>query len=186
MTVRRIDRDHVRARVHALLQAGADVIAVDTAHGHSRGVLDAIRDLKRNFKGIEIVAGNVATGEGAAALCEAGADAVKVGIGPGSICTTRVVAGVGVPQITPIDNCVRATARHGVPCVSDGGIKYSGDIVKALAAGAHTVMIGSLFAGTEEAPGDVILFQGRAHKAVPGVGSDGAIEEGSRERYLHG
>ncbi len=153
------DRDE---RVHALLQAGADVIAVDTAHGHSRGVLDAIRDLKRNFKGIEIAAGNVATSEGAAALCEAGADAVKVGIGPGSICTTRVVAGVGVPQITAIDNCVRATARHGVPCVSDGGIKYSGDIVKALAAGAHTVMIGSLFAGTEEAPGDVILFQGRS------------------------
>src|SRR3989475_6437495 len=152
------DRDE---RVHTLLQAGADVIAVDTAHGHSRGVLDAIRDLKRNFKGIEMVAGNVATGEGAAALCQAGADAVKVGIGPGSICTTRVIAGVGVPQITAIDNCVRAASRHGVPCISDGGIKYSGDIVKALAAGAHTVMIGSLFAGTEEAPGDVILFQGR-------------------------
>src|SRR5205807_1598323 len=169
------DRDE---RVHALLQAGADVIAVDTAHGHSRGVLDAIRDLKRNFKGIEIVAGNVATGEGAAALCEAGADAVKVGIGPGSICTTRVVAGVGVPQITAIDNCVRATARHGVPCVSDGGIKYSGDIVKALAAGAHTVMIGSLFAGTEEAPGDVILFQGRSYKSYRGMGSMGAMKKG--------
>src|SRR2546421_11942201 len=126
------DRDE---RVHALLQAGADVIAGDTAHGHSRGVLDAIRGLKRHFKGIQIAAGHVATGEGAAALCEAGADAVKVGIGPGSICTTRVVAGVGVPQITAIDHCVRAAARHGVPCISDGGIKYSGDIVKALAAG---------------------------------------------------
>jgi len=175
------DRDE---RVHALLQAGADVIAVDTAHGHSRGVLDAIRDLKRNFKGIEIAAGNVATSEGAAALCEAGADAVKVGIGPGSICTTRVVAGVGVPQITAIDNCVRATARHGVPCVSDGGIKYSGDIVKALAAGAHTVMIGSLFAGTEEAPGDVILFQGRPYKSYRGMGSMGAMKKGSRDRYF--
>ncbi|TMA14106.1 MAG: IMP dehydrogenase [Deltaproteobacteria bacterium] len=160
------DRDE---RVHALLQAGADIIAVDTAHGHSRAVLDAVRDLKRNFKGIEIVAGNVATGDAAAALCEAGADAVKVGIGPGSICTTRVVAGVGVPQITAIDNCVRAASRHGVPCISDGGIKYSGDIVKALAAGAHTVMIGSLFAGTEEAPGEVILFQGRSYKSYRGI-----------------
>src|SRR5437016_5938828 len=163
------DRDE---RVHALLAAGADVIAVDTAHGHSRGVLEAVRDLKRNFKGIEMVAGNVATGEGAAALCQAGADAVKVGIGPGSICTTRVIAGVGVPQITAGDNCVRAALRHCVPCISDGGIKYSGDIVKALAAGAHTVMIGSLFAGTEEAPGDVILFQGRSYKSYRGMGSD--------------
>src|SRR5436853_1457811 len=177
------DRDE---RVHALLQAGADVLAVDTAPGHARRVLDAIRDLKRNFKGIEIAAGNVATGEGTAALCEAGADAVKVGIGPGSICTTRVVAGVGVPQITAIDNCVRATARHGVPCVSDGGIKYSGDIVKALAAGAHTVMIGSLFAGTEEAPGDVILFQGRSYKSYRGMGSMGAMKKGSRDRYFQG
>src|SRR5207248_1936820 len=171
-------------RVHALLQAGADIIAVDTAHGHSRGVLDAVRDLKRNFKGIEIVAGNVATGEAAAALCEAGADAVKVGIGPGSICTTRVVAGVGVPQITAIDNCVRAASRHGVPCISDGGIKYSGDIVKALAAGAHTVMIGSLFAGTEEAPGEVILFQGRSYKSYRGMGSIGAMKAGSADRYF--
>src|SRR3954463_2015274 len=130
------DRDE---RVHALLAAGCDVIAVDTAHGHSRGVIESVRDLKKNFKGIEIVAGNVATGEAASALCEAGADAVKVGIGPGSICTTRVVAGVGVPQITAVDNCVRAAAKFGIPCISDGGIKYSGDIVKALAAGAHTV-----------------------------------------------
>jgi IMP dehydrogenase len=175
------DRDE---RVHALLQAGADVIAVDTAHGHSRTVLDAVRDLKRNFKGIEMVAGNVATGEAAAALCVAGADAVKVGIGPGSICTTRVVAGVGVPQITAVDNCVRAAARHGVPCISDGGIKYSGDIVKALAAGAHTVMIGSLLAGTEEAPGEVILFQGRSYKSYRGMGSMSAMKKGSRDRYF--
>jgi IMP dehydrogenase len=175
------DRDE---RVHALLAAGADVIAVDTAHGHSRSVIDSVRDLKRNFKGIEIVAGNVAVGEAAAALCEAGADAVKVGIGPGSICTTRVVAGVGVPQITAIDNCVRATAKFGVPCISDGGIKYSGDIVKALAAGAHTVMIGSLFAGAEEAPGDVILFQGRSYKSYRGMGSLGAMKKGSKDRYF--
>ena len=175
------DRDE---RVHALLQAGADIIAVDTAHGHSRSVIEAVRDLKRNFKGIEIVAGNVATGDAASALCEAGADAVKVGIGPGSICTTRVVAGVGVPQITAIDNCVRAASRHGVPCISDGGIKYSGDIVKALAAGAHTVMIGSLFAGTEEAPGEVILFQGRSYKSYRGMGSMGAMKKGSRDRYF--
>jgi len=175
------DRDE---RIHALLLAGADVIAVDTAHGHSRGVVDAVRDVKRNFKGIELVAGNVATYEGAAALCEAGADAVKVGIGPGSICTTRVVAGVGVPQITAVDNCVRAASRHGVPCISDGGIKYSGDIVKALAAGAHTVMIGSLFAGAEEAPGDVILFQGRSYKSYRGMGSMSAMKKGSKDRYF--
>jgi IMP dehydrogenase len=175
------DRDE---RVHALLQAGADVIAVDTAHGHARGVLDAVRELKRNFKGIEIVAGNVGTGEGAAALCQAGADGVKVGVGPGSICTTRVVSGVGVPQITAIDSCVRAASRHGIPCISDGGIKYSGDIVKALAAGAHTVMIGSLFAGTEEAPGEVILFQGRSYKSYRGMGSLGAMKKGSRDRYF--
>jgi IMP dehydrogenase len=171
-------------RVHALLAAGCDVIAVDTAHGHSRAVIEAVRDLKRNFRGIELVAGNVATSEGAAALCEAGADAVKVGIGPGSICTTRVVAGVGVPQITAIDNCVKAAAKSGVPCISDGGIKYSGDIVKALACGAHTVMIGSLFAGTEEAPGDVILFQGRSYKSYRGMGSLGAMKLGSKERYF--
>jgi IMP dehydrogenase len=162
------DRDE---RVQALLAAGCDVIAVDTAHGHSRGVIESVRDLKRNFRGIEIVAGNVATSEGATAICEAGADAVKVGMGPGSICTTRVVAGVGVPQITAIDNCVRVAARFAIPCISDGGIKYSGDIVKALACGAHTVMIGSLFAGTEEAPGDVILFQGRSYKSYRGMGS---------------
>ncbi len=175
------DRDE---RVQALLAAGVDVIAVDTAHGHSRGVIESVRELKKNFRGIEIVAGNVATGEAAVALCEAGADAVKVGIGPGSICTTRVVAGVGVPQISAIDHCVRAAARFGVPCISDGGIKYSGDIVKALAAGAHTVMIGSLFAGTEEAPGEVILFQGRSYKSYRGMGSMAAMKKGSKDRYF--
>jgi IMP dehydrogenase len=175
------DRDE---RVGALLQAGADVIAVDTAHGHSRAVIESVRELKRNFRNIEIVAGNVATGEATAALCEAGADAVKCGVGPGSICTTRVVAGVGVPQITAVDSCVRAAARFGIPVISDGGIKFSGDIVKALAAGAHTVMIGSLFAGTEEAPGEVILFQGRSYKSYRGMGSLGAMKQGSKDRYF--
>jgi len=163
-----------------------DVIAVDTAHGHSRFVIDAVRDLKKNFKGIEIVAGNVATGAATEALCAAGADAIKVGIGPGSICTTRVVAGVGVPQITAVQDCVSAARKHGVPCISDGGIKYSGDIVKALAVGADTVMIGSLFAGTEEAPGDVILFQGRSYKSYRGMGSLGAMKQGSKDRYFQG
>ncbi|MFL5390785.1 MAG: IMP dehydrogenase, partial [Myxococcales bacterium] len=175
------DRDE---RVHALLRAGCDIICVDTAHGHAKGVVDAVRSLRKNFKDMELVAGNVATGEGAAALCEAGVDAVKVGIGPGSICTTRVVAGVGVPQISAVDACVRAASRFGVPCISDGGIKYSGDAVKAIAAGAHTVMIGSLFAGTEEAPGDVILFQGRSYKSYRGMGSMGAMKKGSRDRYF--
>ena len=170
--------------MHALLRAGADVIAVDTAHGHSKGVIESVRALKGNFRDIELVAGNVATGEAAAALCEAGVDAVKVGIGPGSICTTRVVAGVGVPQISAIDNCVRAASRFGVPCISDGGIKYSGDIVKAIATGAHSVMIGSLFAGTEEAPGEVILYQGRSYKSYRGMGSMGAMKQGSRDRYF--
>src|SRR3954471_7023786 len=182
------DRDE---RVHALVRAGCDVICVDTAHGHAKGVVDAVRALRGNFKDIELVAGNVATGEGAAALCEAGVDAVKVGIGPGSICTTRVVAGggaapiraagVGVPQISAVDACVRAASRFGVPCISDGGIKYSGDAVKAIAAGAHTVMIGSLFAGTEEAPGEVILYQGRSYKSYRGMGSLGAMRQGSKD-----
>ena len=175
------DRDE---RVHALLRAGCDVICVDTAHGHSKAVVEAVRALRSNFKDIELVAGNVATGEGAAALCEAGVDAVKVGIGPGSICTTRVVAGVGVPQITAVDVCARAASRFGVPCISDGGIKYSGDAVKAIAAGAHSVMIGSLFAGTEEAPGEVILYQGRSYKSYRGMGSMGAMRQGSKDRYF--
>ncbi len=176
-----VDRE---ARLAALLKAGADVIAIDTAHGHSRGVIEAVRDTKSNFKGIELVAGNVATFEAAEALCKAGVDAVKVGIGPGSICTTRVVAGVGVPQITAIDECVRAGEKHGVPIISDGGVKFSGDVVKALAAGASSVMIGSLLAGTEEAPGDVILYQGRSYKSYRGMGSLGAMKQGSKDRYF--
>ncbi|HSM91327.1 MAG TPA: IMP dehydrogenase [Anaeromyxobacteraceae bacterium] len=172
------------ARIAALLKAGADVIAIDTAHGHSRGVLDAVRSTKANFKGVELVAGNVATAEAADALCKAGVDAVKVGIGPGSICTTRVVAGVGVPQITAVDECARAAEKHGVPVISDGGVKYSGDMVKALAAGASSVMIGSMLAGTEEAPGDVILYQGRSYKSYRGMGSIGAMKQGSKDRYF--
>ncbi len=172
------------ARIQALLKAGADVITIDTAHGHSRGVVEAVRATKANFKGIELVAGNVATFEAAEDLCKAGVDAVKCGIGPGSICTTRVVAGVGVPQITAVDECVRAAERHGVPVISDGGVKYSGDLVKALAAGAASVMIGSLLAGTEEAPGDVILYQGRSYKAYRGMGSLGAMKKGSKDRYF--
>jgi IMP dehydrogenase len=172
------------ARVAALLKAGVDVIAIDTAHGHSRGVIDAVRATRADFKNLEIVAGNVATAEGVDALCRAGVDAVKVGVGPGSICTTRVVAGVGVPQITAVDECSRAAEKHGVPIVSDGGVKYSGDVVKALAAGASSVMIGSLLAGTEEAPGDVILYQGRSYKSYRGMGSIGAMKEGSKDRYF--
>jgi IMP dehydrogenase len=173
-------------RITALLKAGCDVLVVDTAHGHSHGVLDAVRDTRRNFSGFELVAGNVATAEGTRALIEAGVDAVKVGIGPGSICTTRVVAGVGVPQLTAVDDCAREADRHDVPIISDGGIKYSGDIVKALAAGASTVMIGSLFAGTEEAPGEVILYQGRSYKSYRGMGSLGAMKRGGKERYFQG
>jgi IMP dehydrogenase len=172
------------ARVQALLKAGVDVIAIDTAHGHSRGVIDAVRSTKANFKNAEIVAGNVATFEAAEALCKAGVDAVKVGVGPGSICTTRVIAGVGVPQITAVDECTRAAEKHGVPAISDGGVKYSGDVVKALAAGASTVMIGSLLAGTEEAPGEVILYQGRSYKSYRGMGSLGAMKKGSKDRYF--
>jgi IMP dehydrogenase len=171
-------------RIAGLLKAGCDVLVIDTAHGHSRGVLDAIRDTRRNFTGFELVAGNVATAEATRALIEAGVDAVKVGIGPGSICTTRVVAGVGVPQLTAVDDCAREADKHDVPVISDGGIKYSGDIVKALAAGASTVMIGSLFAGTEEAPGEVILYQGRSYKSYRGMGSLSAMKRGGKERYF--
>ncbi len=177
------------ARVEALLKAGADVIVIDTAHGHSEGVLQAVQDTRKNFAGMgsfELIAGNVATAEGTRALIKAGVDAVKVGIGPGSICTTRVVAGVGVPQLTAVDDCAREADRHGVPIISDGGVKYSGDIVKALAAGASTVMIGSLFAGTEEAPGEVILYQGRSYKSYRGMGSISAMKEGGKERYFQG
>jgi IMP dehydrogenase len=172
------------ARVDALLRAGCDVIVVDTAHGHSRAVLDAVREIRKTSAAFELVAGNVATAEGTRALIEAGVDAVKVGIGPGSICTTRVVAGVGVPQLTAVDDCARAANALDVPVISDGGIKYSGDVVKAIAAGASTVMIGSLFAGTEEAPGEVILYQGRSYKHYRGMGSLGAMKQGAKDRYF--
>lgn len=172
------------ARVQALLQAGCDVIFVDTAHGHSRGVVDAVRDIRKQFPDIELVAGNVATSAGARALIEAGVNAVKVGVGPGSICTTRVVAGVGVPQLTAIADCVDVARAHGVPVISDGGVKHSGDVAKAIAAGAHAVMIGSLFAGTDEAPGEIVLYQGRSYKTYRGMGSIGAMRAGSRDRYF--
>jgi IMP dehydrogenase len=175
------DRDE---RVDALLKAGCDVICIDTAHGHARGVVQSVADVRRNFPKAQIIAGNVATGEGALALSKAGADAVKVGIGPGSICTTRVVAGVGVPQITAITDCAKALASTNTNIVADGGIKYSGDVAKAIAAGAHTVMIGSLFAGTDEAPGEIILYQGRSYKVYRGMGSIGAMRAGSRDRYF--
>jgi IMP dehydrogenase len=172
------------ARVQALLGAGCDVICIDTSHGHSQGVLDAVRDTKRNFSSCEVIAGNVATFEGAEALIRAGVDAVKVGVGPGSICTTRIVAGVGVPQMTAVMDCARASVKYGIPIVADGGIKYSGDLTKVLGAGAHSVMIGGLFAGTEESPGETVLFQGRSYKVYRGMGSLEAMKEGSRDRYM--
>ena len=171
------------ARAAALVAAGADILVIDTAHGHSRGVIDAVRATKREFPNVELVAGNVATGDGTLALIDAGVDAVKVGIGPGSICTTRVVAGVGVPQITAIADCARAAESHDVPIIADGGVKFSGDVTKAIAAGASSVMIGSLFAGTDEAPGDLVLYQGRSYKVYRGMGSIGAMKRGSRDRY---
>ncbi|HEY1955481.1 MAG TPA: IMP dehydrogenase [Polyangiaceae bacterium] len=171
------------ARAAALVAAGVDVLVVDTAHGHSRGVLDAVRATKKEHPQVDLIAGNIATAEATDALIEAGADAVKVGIGPGSICTTRVVAGVGVPQMTAVFDCARAAKRRGVPVISDGGVKYSGDVVKAIAAGASTVMMGSLFAGTDEAPGDMVLYQGRTYKMYRGMGSLGAMKRGSKDRY---
>jgi IMP dehydrogenase len=175
-----LDRE---SRVDALLNAGADVIVIDTSHGHSAGVLDAVRDTKRNFPKCELIAGNIATAEGAKALIEAGVDAVKIGVGPGSICTTRIIAGVGIPQMSAIRDAYKAAAQHRIPVIADGGIKFSGDIVKALAAGAHAVMIGGLFAGTEESPGETILFQGRSYKVYRGMGSLEAMKMGSRDRY---
>jgi len=170
-------------RVEALVRAGADFIAVDTAHGHSKNVLDTVRQIRRHYPDHDLAAGNVATEEGTLALIQAGANAVKVGVGPGSICTTRVVSGVGVPQITAIGGCAKVATRHNVPIIADGGIKFSGDITKALAAGAHSVMIGSLFAGTEESPGETILYQGRTYKVYRGMGSLGAMGQGSKDRY---
>lgn len=175
-----IDREQ---RVEALLAAGADAIVIDTSHGHSSAVLDAIRDTKKVFPKCDLIAGNVATPEGAQALIDAGVDAIKVGVGPGSICTTRIIAGVGVPQITAITDACKMAFKRDIPVIADGGIKYSGDIVKALAAGAHTVMIGSLFAGTEESPGETILYQGRSYKVYRGMGSLEAMKLGSQDRY---
>ena len=171
-------------RVVALVEAGVDAIVVDTAHGHSQGVLDRVKWIKRNYPSIEVIGGNIATADGAKALVDSGADGVKVGIGPGSICTTRIVAGVGVPQISAIQNVAAALAGTGVPLIADGGIRYSGDIAKALAAGAHAVMLGGLFAGTEESPGEIELFQGRSYKSYRGMGSLGAMQQGAADRYF--
>jgi IMP dehydrogenase len=174
------------ARTEALVQAGADVLVVDTAHGHSQDVLEAIRDTKKNFPNIQVIGGNVATQEGALSLVEAGVDGIKVGVGPGSICTTRVIAGVGIPQLSAIMEVSEVSQRHDVPIIADGGIKFSGDITKAIGAGAHSVMIGNLFAGTDESPGEIVLYQGRSYKVYRGMGSLEALKEkeGSRSRYF--
>ncbi len=171
-------------RVELLVKAGVDVLVVDTAHGHSQGVIERVRWVKKHYPQVDVIGGNIATGEAALALVEAGADAVKVGIGPGSICTTRIVTGIGVPQITAIDNVAKALRGSGVPLIADGGIRWSGDIAKAIAAGAGSVMMGSMFAGTEEAPGETILYQGRTYKSYRGMGSLGAMQQGSADRYF--
>jgi IMP dehydrogenase len=176
-----IDREE---RMQALLTAGVDVIVIDTSHGHSASVIDAIDATKRNFPSCELIAGNVATYEGAEALIKAGADAIKVGVGPGSICTTRIVAGIGVPQMTAVREATKAAAKYNIPVIGDGGIKYSGDITKAIGAGAHSVMIGGLFAGTDESPGETMLYQGRSYKIYRGMGSLEAMKLGSRDRYM--
>ncbi|MFM9039214.1 MAG: IMP dehydrogenase [Betaproteobacteria bacterium] len=171
-------------RAERLVAAGVDVLVVDTAHGHSQGVIDQVRRVKKHYPSVDVIGGNIATGEAAIALLEAGADAVKVGIGPGSICTTRIVAGVGVPQISAIADVAAALGTSGVPLIADGGVRFSGDIAKAIAAGASSVMMGSMFAGTEEAPGEVILYQGRSYKSYRGMGSLGAMQEGAADRYF--
>ena len=176
--------DGTEERVELLVKAGVDVLVVDTAHGHSAGVIERVRWVKHNFPKIDVIGGNIATGAAALALVEAGADAVKVGIGPGSICTTRIVTGVGVPQIMAIDAVSKALQGSGVPLIADGGIRYSGDVAKAIAAGAHSVMMGGAFAGTEEAPGEIILYQGRTYKSYRGMGSIGAMQQGSADRYF--
>jgi len=170
-------------RAELLVKAGADVIVIDTAHGHTSSVITTIKTLKKRLH-IDVIAGNIATEEGAEDLIKAGADGIKVGIGPGSICTTRIISGTGVPQITAIKNCYSVSRKYGVPIIADGGIKYSGDVTKALAAGAHSVMIGSLFAGTDESPGEIVLYQGRSYKVYRGMGSLGAMEQGSKDRYM--
>ncbi len=171
-------------RVEALVNAGVDVIAIDTAHGHSKGVIDKLKEVKAKYPNLQVIAGNVATGEGAKALADAGADAVKVGIGPGSICTTRIIAGVGVPQLYAVYECAKALQGTGVPVIADGGIKHTGDIAKAIAAGASTIMAGSLFAGVEESPGESIIYEGRRFKSYRGMGSIEAMEQGSKDRYF--
>jgi IMP dehydrogenase len=176
--------DGTDERVEALVKAGVDALVVDTAHGHSEGVLDRVRWVKRNYPGVDVIGGNIATAAGALALVEAGADAVKVGIGPGSICTTRIVTGVGVPQILAIDSVAQAIKGSGVPLIADGGVRFSGDLAKAIAAGADSVMMGGAFAGTEEAPGETILYQGRTYKSYRGMGSLGAMQQGSADRYF--
>ena len=173
----------MQARTQALLDAGADVIVIDTSHGHSKNVIEAVETLKATFGGVELIAGNVGTAQGAEDLVAAGVDGVKIGIGPGSICTTRIVAGIGIPQVTAILNCRAVAGKTGVPLIADGGIKYSGDLAKALGAGAHVVMIGGLFAGTEESPGETILYQGRSYKVYRGMGSLEAMKKGSKDRY---
>ncbi len=170
-------------RAEALLKAGADVILIDTSHGHTENVIDAVRELKSTFDSIDLIAGNVATAKGAEELIEAGVDGIKIGIGPGSICTTRIVAGIGVPQVTAIMNCKPVSNKTGIPLIADGGIKFSGDVTKAIGAGAHSVMIGGLFAGTEESPGETILYQGRSYKVYRGMGSIEAMKKGSKDRY---
>lgn len=177
------DRDYTE-RVPELLKAGVDIVVIDTAHGHSQGVIEALKGIKKKYPDLDVVAGNIATATAAKDLIKAGADCVKVGIGPGSICTTRVVSGAGVPQITAVMDCSREADKAGIPCIADGGIKFSGDITKALAAGASLVMIGGLFAGTEESPGETILYQGRSYKVYRGMGSIGAMERGSKDRYF--
>ena len=164
-------------RTQALIRAKVDVVVLDSAHGHAKGILKAVREVKNAFPKLQLIAGNVATGAGTEALIDAGADAVKVGVGPGSICTTRIVAGVGVPQLTAVHDCVQAAAKHGIPIVADGGIKFSGDICKAIGAGAAAVMVGSLFAGTDETPGETFLYQGRKYKGYRGMGSIGAMKD---------
>jgi IMP dehydrogenase len=176
----------MEGRADALVKAGVDVLLIDTSHGHSANVIKAVKRLKAMFGGIEVIAGNVATARGAEELINAGVDAVKIGIGPGSICTTRVIAGIGVPQLSAIINCRSITNKTGVPLIADGGIKFSGDITKAIGAGAHAVMIGGLFAGTEESPGEKIIFQGRSYKAYRGMGSIEAMQQGSKDRYYQG
>jgi len=176
--------EDLRVRAPALIEAGVDVLAVDTAHGHSAGVIKGVKELKKAFPDMEVIAGNVATGAAAKELVDAGADAVKVGVGPGSICTTRIVSGVGVPQVSAIQDCTAAIKGSGVPIIADGGVKFSGDIVKAIAAGAHSVMIGGLFAGTDESPGELVLYQGRSYKMYRGMGSIEAMKDGSKDRYF--